>query len=263
MIYYFSGTGNSRWAAEYIAKAANDKLANIADCINGTNDESVNDIHSADAIGFVFPVNGWMPPRIVRDFVKNLKIHNNGKCYIYCIMTAGDNIGEAMTVFRKDLGKVGLHLDAAFSLIMPESYVCLPGFNTDDNDKANWKLSQAKREIEIISEYIIHKRKGVEQITKGPVPFILTYILGGPFNKWFVSDKPFTVDTSKCTQCGKCAELCPVKNIEGGKGKSPVWKKNGTCTNCLACYHHCPQHAINHRTTKNKGQYVCPLKVEE
>ena len=66
MIYYFSGTGNSRWAAEYIAKAANDKLANIADCINGTNDESVNDIHGADAIGFVFPVNGWMPPRIVR-----------------------------------------------------------------------------------------------------------------------------------------------------------------------------------------------------
>ena len=261
MIYYFSGTGNSRWAAEYLAKATNDKLTNIADVMTSEN-HHVAERGNDNVIGFVFPVHGWMPPQIVRKFIKLLNIHNASHCYTYCLMTAGDNIGEAMTLMREDLKKVGMHLDAAFSLIMPESYVCLPGFNVDDKNKESWKLSQAKRDVEIISEYIIHKRKGVEQVTKGPVPWILTHILGEPFNSLFISDKPFKVDESLCVKCGKCADVCPVKNIIGGNGHVPAWKKDGTCTNCMACYHNCPQHAINHRTTKNKGQYVCPLKVE-
>ncbi|MCQ2128533.1 MAG: EFR1 family ferrodoxin [Bacteroidaceae bacterium] len=262
MIYYFSGTGNSRWAAEYIANATNDKLASIADAMT-VGGSQIAERGNDNVVGFVFPVNGWMPPKIVRQFIKHLNIHNAEHCYIYCVMTAGDNIGEAMSVMRKDLNAAGLHLDSAFSLIMPESYVCLPGFNVDDENKKRWKLSQAKRDVEIISEYIIHRRKGIEQLTKGPVPYILTYVLGIPFNKLFISDKPFKVDEERCIRCGKCVETCPVKNINGGKGKLPSWKKDGTCTNCMACYHHCPQHAINHRTTKKKGQYVCPLKIEE
>ena len=261
MIYYFSGAGNSRWAAEYLAKATNDKLTNIADVLNTAHDLLPS---SADegSIGLVFPVHGWMPPKIVRRFVNGLKATNASKRYIYCVMTAGDSVGDAMTIMRKDLAKVGLHLDAAFSLIMPEAYVCLPGFNTDDKNKEAWKLSQAKRDIEIISEYVIHKRKGAEQLVKGAVPWLMTYVVGAFFNNHLVTDKPFTVDAQLCKSCGKCADCCPVKNIEM-VGGHPEWKKNGTCTNCMACYHHCPQHAINHRTTKKKGQYTCPLKVEE
>lgn len=262
MIFYFSATGNSRWAAEYIANAANDKTTDLAEILRNP-EQLPFEVTNETQIGFVFPVHGWMPPQIVRQFIRSIKIHNPNKCYIYCLMTCGDNIGEAMKLFRKDLIKAGMHLDAAFSLIMPESYVCLPGFDVDKPNDAKWKLAQAKRDIEVISEYIIHKRQGVEQVTKGPVPFILTYALGMPFTKFLVNDKPFTVDTAKCIQCGKCVQVCPVGNVVGGVGFSPTWKHDGSCTNCLACYHHCPQHAINHRSTNKKGQYICPLKVEE
>lgn len=262
MIFYFSGTGNSRWAAEYIANAANDKTTDIAEILR--NPEKLPlEVSNETQIGFVFPVHGWMPPKIVRQFIKCIKVLNQSKCYIYCLMTCGDNIGEAMSLFRKDLKKAGLHLDSAFSLIMPESYVCLPGFDVDTPEDTKWKLSKAKHDIEIISEYVIHKRQGADLLTKGPVPFLLTYALGMPFTKFLVNDKPFTVDAGKCIKCGKCAQVCPVNNVIGGSGQTPSWKRNGSCTDCLACYHNCPQHAINHRTTNKKGQYICPLKVED
>ena len=259
MIFNFSGTGNSRWAANYLATALKDEVCNIAE--HASQQAASTDFadRQFDSVGFVFPVNGWMPPKIVRTFVQNLKLKNPGKTYCYVVMTAGDCIGKAMDIMRKDLKQAGLELHAAFSLIMPESYVCLPGFNVDDPYKAKYKQNEAARNLEIYTEYIIYKRKGVEQVTKGPVPWILTYVLGIPFNKLFITDKPFTVDEQRCTHCGKCAQVCPVKNIVWDG--TPKWKKDGTCTNCMACYHHCPQHAINHRTTKNKGQYVCDMKV--
>jgi len=53
-----------------------------------------------------------------------------------------------------------------------------------------------------------------------------------------------------------CAEVVPAADIEGGKGQEPTWKHNGSCLTCFACYHHCPQHAIEFgRQTKKKGQY--------
>jgi ferredoxin len=68
-----------------------------------------------------------------------------------------------------------------------------------------------------------------------------------------VSDGKFRVDEDVCTQCGKCQRVCPVANI---KGTPPEWLHNGRCTCCLACYHHCPVHAINYgNITRKRGQY--------
>ena len=39
------------------------------------------------------------------------------------------------------------------------------------------------------------------------------------------------------------------------KGTPPVWLHNERCTNCLACYHHCPAHAI-HWGNMKRGQYL-------
>ncbi|MDD6493399.1 MAG: 4Fe-4S binding protein [Bacteroidales bacterium] len=39
------------------------------------------------------------------------------------------------------------------------------------------------------------------------------------------------------------------------EGLPPRWKHDGSCTNCQACYHHCPQHAI-HWGKMKRGQYA-------
>lgn len=54
-----------------------------------------------------------------------------------------------------------------------------------------------------------------------------------------------SVDESKCTGCGTCAEICPmgVFELDPSKKKS-VPKKQGECIGCRACEVQCPASAI-------------------
>ena len=66
---YFSGTGNSRYAAELFCREY-DKDA-IAYTIE--DDEVLKAVNSADMIVFSYPVQFSTVPKIMRDFVKDNK----------------------------------------------------------------------------------------------------------------------------------------------------------------------------------------------
>ena len=77
------------------------------------------------------------------------------------------------------------------------------------------------------------------------------------------------VETRKCMQCGKCSGTCPaydemeyhpnqfVYMVENGDiDKLLASKSIYKCLTCFACYHHCPNHAIDFwHFTRKKGQY--------
>lgn len=253
MIFYFSGTGNTRWAARYICDATGDRMVDIADAINGNKTYTLG---VDERIGFCFPVHGWRPPVLVREFIKGLDITNHAGHYCYAVCTAGDNIGETMDILRGDLKVKGMDIDSAFSLIMPESYVGLPFMDVDTPEKERQKKEQAAKALEEFTPYIIYRKSGIERLDIGRWPRINSRVIGGFFTRFLITDKPFRVDTRQCVQCGKCAEVCPVNDIKGGKGLIPEWQHNGMCLTCLSCYHHCPVHAIEFgNRTKKKGQY--------
>lgn len=60
MIFYFSGTGNSRYVAEHIAVHTGDRALDIC----GLNPGGSITAETADSIGFVFPVYSWGVPRL-------------------------------------------------------------------------------------------------------------------------------------------------------------------------------------------------------
>jgi ferredoxin len=162
-------------------------------------------------------------------------------------------MGEAMAILNKELAQKGMRAETLFSIIMPETYVCLPMMHTDPEEKVKRKVDEASRRMSHIISTIKECRKGVVELEKGPVPMLLSYVIGSYFNRQMVNDKGFAVDTAVCIQCGKCANVCPVDNIEG---TPPKWLHNGQCTSCLACYHYCPVHAISKgERTKKRGQY--------
>lgn len=255
MILYLSDTGNTKWAAETIAKKTSDKLLFIPKLLEENKDGNISLTLSPDEqIGFCFPVHGWRPPKIVRHFISKLHIDVKGH-YVYAVCTAGDNIGETIDIFRNSLQQQGLHLDAAFSLIMPESYLGLPFFNVDKPKKEKEKKEKAAEDLKGYIEAIIDRRKE-ENLVIGRWPRINSRILGGFFEKYLITDKHFHVESQRCVKCGICADVCPVHNIKGGLGYEPAWKHEGSCLACFACYHHCPHHAIEYGSlTQHKGQY--------
>ena len=89
-------------------------------------------------------------------------------------------------------------------------------------------------------------------VARGKVPRLNTYVTNPLFYGLLIGDKKFRV-TNECISCGQCEELCPLGNITLEEGQ-PHW--HGNCTNCMACYHHCPQNAIHFgKATLGKGQY--------
>jgi ferredoxin len=259
MIFYFSGTGNTRWVATEIAKALGDELLYIPDLIRKGEYEFA--LKEGERLGFCFPTHGWQPPRIVREFIERMRVTRPSN-YCWALTTCGDNMGEAMTILNKELvantalrtedGKP-LQAETLFSVIMPESYVCLPFMKTDPIDKERWKIENAEQQLHHIISILKDRKRGIEELEKGSTPRLYSYVIGEYFNKRMVTDKKFTVDTDVCIRCGKCTKVCPVDNI---KGTPPEWLHNGQCTSCLACYHYCPVHAINFgKITRRREQY--------
>lgn len=270
MIFYFSGTGNSKWAAKTLALETGDTLVSIPEVIKS---DCSFTLEKDEHVGFIFPIHGWRVPSIVKEFLTKLTIKTQGedtshvKYYCFCLVTAGDTIGKAMERFQQQLKSVtvndALSLKAVCSLIMPESYVGLPGMDVDTKEKELEKKELASKQLKDFSNILKqrpHKDSnhiwGWNQLIRGPIPSFFSGPVGGFFERFLITDKPFHVDSRRCVKCGICANVCPVSDIKGGLGFEPEWLHNGKCLTCFSCYHHCPHHAIEFgKRTQKKGQY--------
>ena len=78
MIFYFSGTGNTKWAASKLASATHEDLISIAPYMRA-DDSSYTlaepfILKENERLGFVFPVHGWRVPKLVREFIGRMKV---------------------------------------------------------------------------------------------------------------------------------------------------------------------------------------------
>ena len=75
------------------------------------------------------------------------------------------------------------------------------------------------------------------------------------FYRFVVSARPFYA-TDACAACGRCVEICPMRNIVLSDGK-PHWGND--CTHCMACITACPAQAIEYgRRSAERNRYRCP-----
>lgn len=258
MIYYFSGTGNTRWAAGQMAEALGCQAIDICRTADKELSASYERIRNDEPIGLAFPIHGWQPPQVMRRFISRLPQSILRDRYVFAMVTCGDDTGLALDMLRKQIAKKGAELAMAFSLIMPETYVCLPFMHTDTAENERRKKEDAARLLPEFAGRIMRREKG-EWLTRGTMPWLLTNVIGAYFNRFMITDRKFHVDTDLCIHCGRCARECPVGDIIESQTTSdftPQWKHNGSCTNCLSCFHHCPRHAINYgNITRKRGQY--------
>ena len=249
MIFYFSGVGNSKWVAEKLADALHDSM--LLPITEEIHKENLIYVPMDRPIGFVFPVYGWEPPKIVLDFIRKMQMLPPD--YLYFVCTCGDDTGKTGKIFTQAVNAKGWKCKAGYSVTMPDTYVCLPGFDVDGEDELKRKMENAAARVDFIAgELKLRPVHTKYNCLEGAFPNVKTYVLGGLFRTFLMSPKPFK-STDVCISCGLCAQKCPVHNIQIEEGK-PQWGSN--CTMCLACYHACPHHAIEYgNRTKGKGQY--------
>jgi len=254
MIFYFTGTGNTGFIASQLAEATGEQLVPIASSV--VDGSSEFQLDADERIGFCFPVHGWRPPFIVRDFIRNLHLAGYDDQYCFAFATCGDDVGLTFDYLRDDLQSIGITLDSVFSVIMPETYNFPVIDQVDTPESAEQKIAAARERLAVLIPVIVGRERGVKDINKSRWPRTNSIVLGSYFLKHWVDDCKFTVDTSACIRCGKCQRVCPVGNIDCANGNPPEWNHNGLCTTCFACYHHCPAHAIDFAgRTRGKRQY--------
>lgn len=256
MIFYFSGTGNTAWAAKQLAHATGEKLFFIPE---EAATPHTYELAEDERIGFCFPVHGWQPPRVVRQFIRQLSFKSEGQAlqqhFCYALVTCGDSIGRTMELLNSELEPLGIEAVSTFALIMPESYVCLPLMYTDTPEKEQQKITKADEQLDQFAKLICQRKAGEHHTVRGITPWLFSHVIGAYFNSHMITDRKFTVDAELCIHCGRCSKVCPTGDLQMHK-QLPSWRHDGSCTCCLACYHHCPRHAINYGSiTRKRGQY--------
>ena len=254
IIYYFTGTGNSLAAARTIATILGDcELVPIA----SQKDIRGDIVPAADRVGIVAPVYDFGLPAIVVGFLGRLDLKKAG--YTFCVLTMGgigaSALRQANAIAEK---KNGRPFDAAWVVRMVGNFV--PLYSPAEGGKLEKALSAADKKVQDIAGKV---QKGIT-VRPGFAPFsslLKRLMYDGFMRQLHEADRQFVSD-EKCTHCGTCSRVCPVRNIEMVDEK-PQWQHH--CELCMACLNLCPAKAIQWtEKTKNRGRYRHPdLKIAD
>lgn len=248
MVFYFSGTGNSEFVARELGKQLNENVVKITDISPGDVE------YTGNSLGFVFPVYSWGVAPLMLSYIGSLSgrfVEAANKHPIWMVCVCGDETALAPEMLKRALEKRGLTLSGGWSVIMPNNYVILPGFDVDSKEVENKKLDDAPMAIGRIAEKI-STGNWEENYTRGSLQWLKSKMIYPLFCKWGIFPSKW-VSTEECIGCRKCEKVCPMGNIKM-RGARPVW--GSYCVSCLACYHVCPRHAVQYGSaTRHKGQY--------
>ena len=252
MILYFSGTGNSGYAARRIADGLGEPLLCLNDRIRAGDTAPVE---TGERLVIVTPTYAWRIPRIVEDWLLHTELAEAKQAWF--VMTCGSEIGDADRYNRRLCQAKGLVCMGTAQIVMPENYIAL--FRAPGPEEARAIVAAAVPGLEEGAECIRRgeslppvRRGAIDKLKSGPVnAFFYRFIIkAGPFHS-----------TSTCVGCGKCAAVCVENNIRLRDGR-PVW--GDRCTHCMACICGCPAGAIEYgRASRGKPRYQCPEYREE
>ena len=253
MLFYFSGTGNSKYVARKIAQNLDDRMISISDCLK--KQELVFTVGDDERIGFVFPTYFYGVPSIVADFTERLKLNNCQHQYFYAITTCGKECGNLFAEFRKLLTGRGFKLDGVAEVALPDNYILLFNLLPNKDIRQNMFVA-ADKHMAVLTDQIRDRRLPA---VKSDLGRFLKTQFSYPMYKYGRSTRHFYA-TNACNGCRLCAESCPIDIITIDHDK-PRWQR-GRCVQCLACLHRCPQKAIQHKKrTEKRDRYTNPMET--
>lgn len=235
VIYIFTGTGNTRCAAEFIAQALGgyDIEATVWEArIPFSN---APDPNGFDAAVFGYPVHAFNTPRFFLRFVKTLPRAGNIPAYI--IKTSGEpfrmNNASSRPLVRI-LRQKGFVPMMEQHLLMPYNIV----FRYNDA-LAKQMYLHTKDMAAVVADRIAAGT--ARKIFFNPFAVLISYLFRLQWFGAFLNGPLIHVNKALCTGCGLCAKMCPAQNAQM-RGGYPRFGRR--CAMCMGCAFRCPQDAV-------------------
>ena len=198
MIVYFSGTGNSRFAAEFLAKRLGDELLDAGQRMKTGERDS---LHSDRPWIFAAPIYAWRMANVMAEYIHHTEL--TGSRDAYFVLTCGGEIGNAGQYVAQLCEEKGLNYKGVLEVVMPENYIAM--FNAPGEEES--------RAIEGFYKFYVKADAFFATDACTGCGFCVEAC---PLNNIRLNDgKP--VWGKNCTHCMACICGCPTEAIEYGK----------------------------------------------
>lgn len=224
MVFYFTATGNSLYAA----RCFGEELISIPQAL-----KQKNQIYKDSQIGVVCPIYAGELPGIVMEFLKKAEFHTD---YFYLILTFGSQATDAPEFVTHALQETGLRVDYIHTIKMVDNYI--PVFDMEDEKKQD---KQVEEQLAAAVQAVRSRTKGIPAATEEDRQKHRQVAKLFADMPQLNNGEQLTV-TDACIGCGICEKVCPIGNFYLCNHKAE--RKSRTCEFCLACAHNCPQKAI-------------------
>ncbi len=239
-LFYFSGTGNTRYIAEYLAK----KLSKTYDCelFDVCRVQNAEErIKAADLILLAFPIYGSAPPIPMRNFVHRYGGLFRGK-QILIAETQYFYSGDGAASLGRTVKKYGGEIVGAEMFNMPNNLADCKIFPIKNGEELAPVLEKAERRADRFAAQICRRGRAHKR-GFSPLSHAVGYFTQRKFFRKGESEKrrALKVDETRCVGCGLCAENCHAENLLLQNKKA---KPLGKCVLCYRCVNLCPKKAI-------------------
>lgn len=250
IICYYSGSGNTKLACEYIRK-------NIINCdfelynMSGT---KAPDFDQYDIVGLATYCDFFDVPQFFISYLDGVS-QQDGK-YAFVFNTFGSYSMRTLKTMKQLATAKGFCVIAGHSLHTPENYPPLrvKNFKSDVYPK--------QKDHQMFDEFITDMDKLLGDIRSSvePEPRKISVGLSNiipklPRKSSKRSMGEQLVDEAKCVKCGLCEKKCAYSAIK--IAPFPVFDHD-KCYGCWACYNICPKQAIYTDKLRDVGHYKQP-----
>jgi len=235
VLYYFSGTGNTKWAA--------DKLKEIFERYDLQLDlKSIEEETRADTRGYSFlvigtPVYAEIEPKIVEDFISTVPVtETQTRCIVYS--TQGAAKCSAVRRISTELAKRGYDVAVEAMIEMPNNFYFYFGKEPSDK-KMRRVMIGAERKLRKLARDFNRDREQKQRTSA--LRLSVGAFAGKTFRKSIPKISQNITASGDCIKCGLCLRNCPKGNITFEGGLAII---HSNCILCLRCIHLCPENAI-------------------
>jgi len=249
LLIYYSGTGNSKRGAEWIAETASEAgLKTYVTPYDQFKVEKIEGFTGKTLIGFFSATHGFNLPHSMLKFL--IRFHALKGSDVFIGNTrAGMKLSK---LFLPGLSGIALYLPAFIMVLkgysirslypvdLPSNWISLhPGLKRKVIDSMfdHYRSLTVKYAVKVLSgQRVFLKAFALLPIDLLVFPLAVGYYFFGRFiiAKTFITNK-------NCDNCGLCARECSTGSIILS-GNRPFWKL--TCVSCMKCMNHCPKRAI-------------------